>query len=43
MDYKIANVSKEECDAINEAEKLVKNETGKNFVLIAYEKTKEDK
>ena len=40
MDYKVAEVHKEEIEAIKKAEDLVKSETGKEFVMIAWEKIK---
>lgn len=40
MDYKVAQVSKEEIEAIKKAENLIKSETGKEFVMIAWEKIK---
>ncbi|MDU2289155.1 MULTISPECIES: hypothetical protein [unclassified Clostridium] len=40
MDYKVAQVSKEEVEAIKKAENLIKSETGKDFVMIAWEKVK---
>ena len=43
MDYKVAEVNKDEFEAIKKAEKLMKEETGKDFVMIAWEKTKEIK
>lgn len=41
MDYRIAKVNSQEFNAIQKAENLMKNEIGKDFVLIAYEKTPE--
>lgn len=41
MDYRIAKVNSQEFNAIQKAENLIKNEIGKDFVLIAYEKTPE--
>ncbi|CDM70143.1 hypothetical protein CM240_3026 [Clostridium bornimense] len=38
MDYKIADITKKDCEAITDAEKLMKEKTGKDFVLIAWEK-----
>ena len=40
MDYKVAEVNKEEIEAIKKAEDLVKSEIGKEFVMIAWEKIK---
>ena len=40
MDYKVADVTKEEGEAIKRAENLIKSETGKEFVMIAWEKIK---
>ena len=40
MDYKVADINKEEIKAIKKAEELVKSETGKEFVMIALEKIK---
>lgn len=36
--YEIAQISKNEEDAIKKAENLIKEETGKDFVLIAWKK-----
>lgn len=36
--YKIANISKKEEEAIKKAENMLKNETNKDFVIIAWEK-----
>lgn len=36
--YKIAHITKQEEDAIKKAEATLKNETGKDFVVIAWEK-----
>lgn len=38
MDYKLAEVNKDEFEVIKKAEKLIKSETGKDFVMIAWEK-----
>jgi len=38
MGYKIANVTESEFKAIKKAEKLMKTETGEDFVLIAWKK-----
>ncbi|WP_294351131.1 hypothetical protein [uncultured Clostridium sp.] len=38
MNYKIADVNQKEFDAIKKAEELMKKETGKDFVLIAWNK-----
>lgn len=38
MDYKIANVTSKEFESIKHAEDLIKSETGKDYVLIAWEK-----
>lgn len=40
MDYKVEDVTKEEVEAIKRAENLIKSETGKEFVMIAWEKIK---
>ena len=40
MDYKVADVTKEEVEASKRAENLIKSETGKEFVMIAWEKIK---
>lgn len=37
--YKIADVSKEDFEAIKKAEEKVREETNKNLVLIAWENT----
>ncbi|MDD6769520.1 MAG: hypothetical protein SPJ62_09905 [Inconstantimicrobium porci] len=37
MDYKIADITEKENEAIKKAEDLVKKETGKDYVLIAWE------
>lgn len=37
MGYKIADITEKENKAIKDAEELVKKETGKNYVLIAWE------
>ena len=37
MDYKIADITEKENEAIKKAEDLVKKETGKDYVLIACE------
>lgn len=39
MDYKIADVNSKEFSAIKKAEDLLKKETGKDIVMIAWEKT----
>ncbi|SFU57126.1 hypothetical protein SAMN04487886_106112 [Clostridium sp. DSM 8431] len=39
MNYKIADINSNEFKAIKDAENLVKKETGKDFVLIAWEKS----
>ncbi len=36
--YKIAEITSEEKRAIEQAEKMVKSETGKEYVIIAWEK-----
>ncbi|MGG7163495.1 hypothetical protein [Clostridium ihumii] len=36
--YKVADVGSVEQEAINKCEKIVKEETGKDFVMIAWEK-----
>lgn len=38
MSYKIADVNSQEFEAIKKAEALMKSETNKDFVLIAWEK-----
>lgn len=38
MNYKLANINEKECESIKRVEELIKNETGKDFVLIAWEK-----
>lgn len=40
MEYKVAEVSKVEFEVIKKAEKLMKDETGKDFVMVAWEKSK---
>lgn len=40
MDYKIANLDSKDFESIQKAESLIKNETNKDYVLIAWEKTK---
>lgn len=37
MNYKIADITEKENEAIKKAEDLVKKETGKDYVLIAWE------
>lgn len=37
-DYKIASITKDEEVAIKKAEAEIKKETGKDFVMIAWEK-----
>lgn len=41
MDYKIADITDKENKAIKDAENLVKKETGKDYVLIAWENKKQ--
>lgn len=36
--YKIAEVTSEEKTAIEQAEKMVKSETGKEYIIVAWEK-----
>lgn len=38
MDYKIADITTKDCEAITDAEKLMKEKTGKDFVLIVWER-----
>lgn len=38
MSYKLAHINEKECESIKKAEKLIKNETGKDLVMIAWEK-----
>ena len=38
--YKIANPDTKELEAIRKAEHLIKNETGKDYIMIAWEKDK---
>ena len=38
MNYKIADINSEEFNAIKRAENSLREETGKDFVLIAWEK-----
>lgn len=40
MKYKIANVTEDEFNTIKKAEKFMKAETGKDFILIAWQKYK---
>lgn len=40
MEYKIANLNQKQYDAVKKAEELVREETGKEFVMIAWEKEK---
>lgn len=40
MNYKLAAINEKECETIKKVEKLIKNETGKEFVMIAWEKGK---
>lgn len=37
-DFEIAHVTQKEEDAIRKAENLIKEETGKDFIMIAWEK-----
>lgn len=36
--YKLADITIEEKKAIEQAEKMVKSETGKEYIMIAWEK-----
>ncbi|EES48503.1 hypothetical protein [Clostridium botulinum] len=38
MNYNIADINQKEFETIKKAEKLIKDETGKDFVMIAWEK-----
>ena len=38
MDYKIAELTNKDYESVKKAESLVKKETGKDFVMIAWEK-----
>lgn len=38
MNYKIANLTNSEFNVIKKAEEQIKNETGKDFVMIAWKK-----
>ena len=40
MDYKIAELINKDYESVKKAESLVKKETGKDFVMIAWEKEK---
>ena len=40
MEYKIADLNQKQYDAVKKAEELVREETGKEFVMIAWEKEK---
>ncbi|MDO5516808.1 MAG: hypothetical protein Q4F66_04585 [Clostridium sp.] len=40
MDYKIADLDNKDFESIKKAEDLVKKQTGKDFVMIAWEKEK---
>lgn len=40
MDYKIADLNQKQYNAVKRAEELIKKETGKEFVMIAWEKEK---
>ncbi len=40
MTYKIATPNTKELEAIQKAEHLMKNETGKDYIMIAWEKDK---
>lgn len=40
MDYKIADLNEKQYNAVKRAEELIKEETGKEFVMIAWEKEK---
>lgn len=39
-DYEIAQVNEEEINVIKKAENLLKEETGKDYILIAWQKDK---
>ena len=39
-DYKIADLTSKEYEAIKKAESSLNSETNKNFILIAWEKSK---
>lgn len=39
MDYKIADINNKDFSAIKKAEDLLKKETGKDMLMIAWEKT----
>lgn len=38
MNYKITNPNTKELELIKKAENSIKNETGKDFIMIAWEK-----
>lgn len=40
MDYKIADLDEKGFKAVQDAEELLKKETGKDYVVIAWEKEK---
>lgn len=40
MDYKIAELTSKDYETIKKAESLIRKETGKDFVMIAWEKEK---
>lgn len=40
MDYKIADLNSKEYDAVKKAEAELKDSTGKEFIMIAWEKNK---
>lgn len=42
MDYKIADITEKENEAIKKAEDLVKKETDKDYVLIAWENKQQE-
>ena len=41
MEYKVAEVSEIEFEAIKKEEKLMKDETGKDFIMVAWERNKQ--
>ena len=40
MEYKIASLDSKQYDAVKKAEKLMEEEKGKEYVMIAWEKDK---
>ena len=40
MEYKIASLDRSQYDAVKKAESLMKKETGRDFIMIAWEKEK---